>query len=176
MQLFKHALLVDIKLAVNLAKPENLKQAYKIANMQFQTMQAKKKIWKWPRKKKLMPYVQTLDHKVTSANRTTSKSPITRKFGSHASKIRQIKRTTLTTSAGVTTLTRKASPVYTAKSKVTTRTTADPASEITHHALPTVEKPTSQRRSTRSRTNQLSTTSPIRVFTKGFSCSPNWIP
>ena len=138
MQLFKHALLVDIKLAVNLAKPENLKQAYKIANMQFQTMQAKKKIWKWPRKKKLMPYVQTLDHKVTSANRTTSKSPITRKFGSHASKIRQIKRTTLTTSAWVTILTRMASPVYTAKSKVTTRTTADPASEIMHHASPTV--------------------------------------
>ena len=44
MQLFKHALPVDIKLAVNLAKPENSEQAYKIANMQFQTMQAKKHI------------------------------------------------------------------------------------------------------------------------------------
>ena len=44
MQLFKHALLVNIKLAVNLAKPETLEQGYKIANMQFQTMQAKKHI------------------------------------------------------------------------------------------------------------------------------------
>lgn len=43
-QLFKHALPVDIKLAVNLAKPNNSVEAYKVANMQFQTMQAKKHI------------------------------------------------------------------------------------------------------------------------------------
>ena len=44
MQLFKHALPVEIKLAVNLAKPTTSEQAYDIANMQFQMMQSKKHI------------------------------------------------------------------------------------------------------------------------------------
>ena len=44
MQLFKHAPPVEIKLAVNLTKPETSEQAYKVANMQFQTMQVKKHI------------------------------------------------------------------------------------------------------------------------------------
>lgn len=44
MQLFKHALPVDIKLAVNLANPTTSEQAYNIANMQYKTMQANKQI------------------------------------------------------------------------------------------------------------------------------------
>ena len=46
MQLFKHALPVDIKLAVNLSNPTTSEQAYNIANMQFQTMQSKSKFRK----------------------------------------------------------------------------------------------------------------------------------
>ena len=131
-----------------------------------------------PKKKKLMQYVQTSDHKVTSANQMHSKNLTTKKPGSLASRILLHHRnhSTRQTNARATTPTKMASPVSTAKSKVTTRTTADHASEITHPASPTVEKPIFQRRSMRSQMNQPSTTSPIRVFTKGFSCSPNWIP
>ena len=131
-----------------------------------------------PKKKKLMQCVQTSDHKVTSANQIHSKNQTTKKPGSLASRILLHHRnhSTLQTNARVTTPTKMASPVSTAESKVTTRTTADHASEITHHALPTVENTTSRRRSTKSHSNQTSATSPSRVFTKGVSCSPNWIP
>ena len=54
MQLFKHALPVEIKLAVNLAKPTTSEQAYNIANMQFQTAVKKANFGKKCKKKILM--------------------------------------------------------------------------------------------------------------------------
>ena len=44
MQLFKHALPVDIKLAINLKNPTTSEEAHNIASMQYQTMQSKKQI------------------------------------------------------------------------------------------------------------------------------------
>ena len=44
MQLLKHALPVDIKLAINLKNPTTSEEAHNIASMQYQTMQSKKQI------------------------------------------------------------------------------------------------------------------------------------
>ena len=72
--------------------------------------------------------------KEISANQTHSKNltTTTKKPGSLASRIllHLKNHTTLQTSAQVTTQTKMASPVSTAKIKVTTRTTADPASQM----------------------------------------------